>query len=110
MRKLRTEQRGRQENSPASESKGPAVRFDRRLLTGLDEQGVADLHARWNNSRHIRELLARALTKSLDSAILQSESSEVLASPNALAVLSDLNGYRRACREAIRLLTNQDEQ
>lgn len=53
--------------------------------------------------------MAKVLTDELDRVILQSESQEVLRSPNALALLSDLNGYRRALRFSRSLLQNSQD-
>lgn len=110
MRKLRTEQRGQQTNSPASASENQPVRFDRRLIAGMDDQEVADFHARWKNSATVRQVVAGALTKELNNAILQAESGEALKSPNALAEVADNAAFRRALRLAIKLLSNQDDQ
>ncbi len=107
MRKLRTEQRGQQTPSPDQDRE--TTRFDRRLIQGLDEAGVQDFAVRWRSSRTVREQVVGVLTKELDRVILQSESGEALSSPNALATLADLHGYRRALRFTIKLLTNQQE-
>lgn len=107
MRKLRTEQRGQQAPSQDSEQ-WEVVRFDRRLLVGLDEDGVQELAIRFKSSQQVRDAIKGALTKEIDSAILCSESREVLNSPNALASLADLHGYRRGLRLAVKLLTNQE--
>lgn len=90
-------------------SQDKPLRFDRRLIAGLDDDGIGEFGDRWQGATEVRRSVAGALTKSLDSAILQSESREVFDSPNALAALADLAGYRRGLREAIKLLSNQDQ-
>ncbi len=100
-------QQGPATNSPASEAP-KKYRLDSRLSRGLDEQQVAELVERFRNSLHVRQAIAGVLTNALDHAILQSESRETFESPNALAVLSDLMGYRRGLREALSLILNQE--
>lgn len=106
MRTHRTEQRGQQ--TPSQDSKAEPIRFDRRLLTGLTDDEVAEFAGRWKNGVHVRKAVVQVLTNELERAILLSESPENLNSPNPLAVLADLHGYRRGLRAAIKLLTNQD--
>lgn len=109
MPRHRHEQQGHQTNSPDSEATRQKYRLDSRLSRGLDEQQVVELIERFRNSLLVRQAIAGVLTKSLDHAILQSESRETFESPNALAVLSDLMGYRRGLREAISLILNQEQ-
>ena len=104
MSRLRTEQRGQQ--APSAPSNQEPFRFEARLVAGLDDDALAEFASRWRNSAAVRKAVVEVLTKDLDRAILLSESPDSLNSPNPLAVLSDLHGYRRGLRAAIKLLTN----
>ena len=104
MRTHRTEQRGQQ--TPSADSKQPAIRFDHQLIAGMDDDQLGEFYDRWKQAVLVRAKLVEVLTKDLDRAILLSESPENVNSPNPLAVLADLHGYRRGLRAAIKLLTN----
>lgn len=106
MRMRRTEQRGQQ--TPSQDSNQDPTRFDHRLIAGLTEDEVGEFAGRWKNASLVRQAAAQVLTKELERVILLSESPENVNSPNPLAVLADLHGYRRGLRTAIKLLTNQD--
>jgi len=93
---------------PSTPSQGSSFRFDRRLVTGLDPEKLEEFNAAFRSCSPIRQALVKVLTKDLENAILQSESRDRLNGPNALADLSDLMGYRRGLRLAIKLLTDKD--
>lgn len=107
MRQRRESHRQPPPTSPEQASK--SIRFDSRLVRGLDEDALAEFAARWQSSRIVRESITRVLTDSLNRAILQSESGEAFASPHPALFLADQLSYRRGLREAIQLLTNQDQ-
>lgn len=105
MRNHRTVQRGLEAPSPDSST---PTRFDQRLIRGLSDEELEEFAARWKTGAVVREAVVKCLTKDLEHAILLSESEETFKSPHPLAILSDLTGYRRGLRAAIKLLTNQD--
>lgn len=81
-------------------------KFDRRLLPA--DGDAEDFATRFREASVLRTAIADLLTKEIQHGIIQSEAKEVLDSPNALAVLADLHGYRRGLRFALKLLTNQE--
>lgn len=85
-----------------------ACRFDRRLMSSLDADQMQEFARAFKSCGPVREAVIRVLTKELDGAILQSESRDRLMGPNALADLTDLQGYRRGLRQAIKLLTDKE--
>lgn len=92
------------------ESQKPSQRLDARLLLGLSAKEKEEFGERWASSRHIREVIASHLTKQLTSVIIESEGSELLAHPNALAKLADLHAQRRVLRSVIKLISDKDPE
>lgn len=82
------------------------VRLPLEITRGKTREEVVELSDLYKNAKIIRELLAGVLTSEVESAILRTESREILNCPNALASIADLHGYRRGLRFALGLLTN----
>lgn len=83
-----------------------ADRFDSRLMRVAREQKV-DLRINYTAAEIFNNLLKKVLTDELESAILRSESGDILNSPNYQAAHADLIGYRKGLRFALKLLENQ---
>lgn len=81
------------------------MKLPSELVRGQSREDVALIQDLMTNSKTIRNELRKVLTRELDSAILQSESLVLSNSPELLGKLCDLQGYRRALRFAMSILT-----
>lgn len=59
-----------------------------------------------HTAKPVREAVVAVLQTELDRSVAESEKREQLDSPNYVAALADLMGYRRGLRTTIDLLTN----
>lgn len=84
------------------------LRLNANLTRGLTGDDRQEFFERWKSSKLIREKVTEVLTNELNAYIIAGESSDTWASPNAMAVLSDNAGYRRAIRFAIKLLSDKE--
>jgi hypothetical protein len=85
------------------------LRLNQKLRRAVGETDAEEFITRMQNCSMVRAVIAQVLTDELERVILQSESPASLDSPNALALLADLHGYRRALRFARSLLQNSQD-
>jgi hypothetical protein len=94
---------------PQGPSTPSPLRLNQKLRRAIGETEPEEFIQRLQNCSLVRGVIAQVLTDELERVILQSESPEVLDSPNALAVVADLHGYRRALRFARSLIQNSQD-
>jgi hypothetical protein len=104
-------QRTRRQTRPSTgEEELSLPRIDSRLLREIGVEDAEFIIDRLKSSRTVRDLLKRVLTKALDLAILRGEGKDLLKDPNYAVSQAWLAGYKTAVREAISLLTLEDDQ
>jgi len=92
------------------EIKSKSVRIDARLVAGMSKEDRDMFLISFGNCKITREILSEHLTKEIDRVIIESESIKIYESPNALATLADLQGYRRALRFCQKLINPEDSK
>lgn len=85
------------------------TRINAKILAGLKGEDKDNFLKSFSSSKDVREILAKHLTNRLESVIIESESIKIYDSPNALSLLADLQGYRRALRETIKLILPEEQ-
>lgn len=79
------------------------MKFNQKMLAVAKDKKY-DLQACYASAELFNEMLKKVLTDELESAIIRSESGDILNSPNYLAVHADLIGYRKGLRYVLNLL------
>lgn len=90
------------------ESKSSSIDVPHLITRGLSGEALSNREAEYRNAMHILMIVAERLKGKLDHAIEESEAKELHAIPDNKGWQDDNRGYRRAIREALKLLPNPE--